>query len=371
MSNISYTVTQESVAVFVDGQVRVVKKGAPNFVALRKAILEEDWASLPHHLSAATSLTKWAKGRFKIDGDNLLYDGALVSPDITSRISEMATNGEDPTSLFNFWERLQGNPSHRSVQQLFSFLKNIGIPLTVDGCFLAYKSVRGDFKDCHTGTIDNSVGKVVMMPRNQISDDPDLACHVGLHVGALEYAKGFSGERIVICKVDPQDVVCVPHDCSQQKLRACKYTVVGLHDDGYMPSTTIADDEWNTGAEYLDGGLSADYWGDELDESYGDFSEWDEDEVTEEKNGITTDVGSSVNEPTIVRLKSAATTKSRLNRWLRLDSMDKYDLMEEPFDELRSYASQGLHIVGASRIRGGKLELVNAIVRGRDGGKSS
>ncbi len=34
-------------------------------------------------------------------------------------------------------------------------------------------------------------------------------------------------DKIVICKINPKDVVCVPHDMSQQKIRVCEYTVVG------------------------------------------------------------------------------------------------------------------------------------------------
>lgn len=34
------------------------------------------------------------------------------------------------------------------------------------------------------------------------------------------------GDRIVIVEVDPADVVSVPTDCSCQKVRTCRYTVV-------------------------------------------------------------------------------------------------------------------------------------------------
>ena len=53
-----------------------------------------------------------------------------------------------------------------------------------------------------------------------------------VHVGALAYAITFcsgGGSRIVICEVDPENVVCVPYDCSQQKMRVCEYKVIGHH----------------------------------------------------------------------------------------------------------------------------------------------
>ncbi|MDQ2739570.1 MAG: hypothetical protein M3Y35_13360, partial [Actinomycetota bacterium] len=47
----------------------------------------------------------------------------------------------------------------------------------------------------------------------------------GLHVGTFEYAKNF-GHKLLICSVNPRDVVSVPRDCGFQKLRTCRYTVL-------------------------------------------------------------------------------------------------------------------------------------------------
>jgi hypothetical protein len=54
-----------------------------------------------------------------------------------------------------------------------------------------------------------------------------------VHVGSLEYVRGFAcgygtegGDRIVIVKVNPADVVSVPYDCQNQKVRTCKYEVL-------------------------------------------------------------------------------------------------------------------------------------------------
>jgi acyl carrier protein len=64
-----------------------------------------------------------------------------------------------------------------------------------------------------------------------------------LHVGSLEYAKGW-GQRVVLVEVDPADVVSVPSECSCQKLRCCKYVVLAEY-TGPMPDTltTEFDDE--------------------------------------------------------------------------------------------------------------------------------
>jgi hypothetical protein len=43
-------------------------------------------------------------------------------------------------------------------------------------------------------------------------------------VGSEEYATSF-GQRTVIVKVNPRDVVSVPLDCDCQKMRVCEYEV--------------------------------------------------------------------------------------------------------------------------------------------------
>jgi hypothetical protein len=52
-----------------------------------------------------------------------------------------------------------------------------------------------------------------------------VACSAGLHVGTYDYALRFT--RFVIeVLVDPRDVVSVPTDCNDQKMRTCKYLVM-------------------------------------------------------------------------------------------------------------------------------------------------
>jgi hypothetical protein len=105
-------------------------------------------------------------------------------------------------------------------------LEKNSLPITPDGHFLAYKKVRYDYKDCHSGTMDNSVGQVVEMERNSVDDDKDRTCSTGLHFCSRDYLNHFGGERLVIVKVNPRDVVSIPSDYNGAKGRACRYEVV-------------------------------------------------------------------------------------------------------------------------------------------------
>jgi hypothetical protein len=119
------------------------------------------------------------------------------------------------------------NPSHRSVNELYGFLENNNLPITSDGHFLAYKRVRDDYRDVHSGTMDNSVGQVVTMSRNEVDDNANNTCSSGLHFCSQEYLASFGGDRTVIVKINPADVVSIPTDYNNSKGRACRYLVVG------------------------------------------------------------------------------------------------------------------------------------------------
>jgi hypothetical protein len=121
------------------------------------------------------------------------------------------------------------NPSKRSVDELYGFLEKNSLPITPDGHFLAYKKVRRDFKDIHSGTMDNSPGTIVEMERNQVDDNKDQTCSTGLHFCGLSYLEFFGdrNSRVVIVKIDPADVVSIPSDYNGAKGRACRYEVIG------------------------------------------------------------------------------------------------------------------------------------------------
>lgn len=65
------------------------------------------------------------------------------------------------------------------------------------------------------------------MERSLVDDNPNNTCSSGLHVASFKYAEDFGSGRLVLCEVDPRDVVSVPVDYNSQKMRTCKYKVIG------------------------------------------------------------------------------------------------------------------------------------------------
>jgi hypothetical protein len=169
--------------------------------------------------------------------DDVVYYGDRPVPSALSDYIVLLHNeGLSFSHLLNFIDRLMLNPSCASVEQLYGFLEYGKNRITEDGKFRAYKVVRDDYTDCHTGQHDNSPGQTLGMPRNAVDDDPNRTCSRGYHVCSRQYADGFffrRGNRMVEVEVDPADVVSVPRDYNNTKMRVCAYTVVADITDKY------------------------------------------------------------------------------------------------------------------------------------------
>lgn len=239
-----YSITNDTITIVVDGDLHTIHAEDDRFEEIVRHLVTKNWEEAQRLILPATRVIEWSEGAFQVEDGVVKHNGRTLPDRLSSRMMRLLSEGHEVKPFMAFWERLEKNPSMRSVQQLYNFLEHENIPITEDGCFMAYKSVTMEFKDWHTGNVDNSVGVINEMPRNQISDDPQVGCHFGFHVGALNYAANFGGyegsRKIIICKIDPADVVCVPYDDSCMKVRVCKYKVVDEY-TGPLPSTVVVD----------------------------------------------------------------------------------------------------------------------------------
>lgn len=351
MPDMKFTMTSNIISVVWDGKAYTVHKDSPNFERLRAAVLTHNYDEIPNLLTVAKTIASWAHDKFTVEGETIKYNGEDLPPSLNDRILKMVSENSDPTILFNFWERLRKNPSHRSIVTLFDFLAHEGIPITPEGCFLAYKGVNRNYTDKHTGTIENVVGSVHEMERCKISDDPRTPCHYGFHVGALEYAQNFAGGdsgRVIICKVDPADVVCVPYDHSCQKMRVCKYEVVG-NLGAQLPSTVFSVDENVYDAAYENDGE-----GEEMAEPGDDM--------------VNVVDALPIPDMMLIHLEPELPTEGAKIAapagFEAMHALGAQDLLHQPLSALRRYAVTGLKIVGAELIEDG-VELVKRIVQVR------
>ena len=181
-------------------------------------------------------------GNAEIRDGVVYYEGEAVNSRLASRILRLLEEGFSVAPFLRFLDNLMENPSRQSVEELYDFLANTGLPITEDGHFLAYKGLRENFTDCHSGKFDNHPGNVCEIRRNKVDDDRNRTCSYGLHVGAFDYASTFGAETVLV-KVNPRDVVSVPLDCGAQKCRTCKYEVLEQYKDASELSDSLYGDQ--------------------------------------------------------------------------------------------------------------------------------
>lgn len=191
---------------------------------------DEALARLDRAMAVRNAVTNTA---FAINGNVVTYNGRDLPNVMAQYIIRLKAEGFNLAPLEKFTENLFQNPSFRAINEAWRFIEANEMPITEDGCFIGYRAVTKDYKDIRTRTFDNSVGSVCEEPRNLVDENPDVTCSNGLHVCSLPYINGPGAgygnydSPWIIVKVNPRDVVAVPRDYKDTKLRCCRFEVVG------------------------------------------------------------------------------------------------------------------------------------------------
>lgn len=203
-------------------------KDHPNFKQALQLCVDGEFEEAINLINIEKAITSYVDGNIRIENGQLFYQDIEIKSGLVDRIINDMQNGEYFEFYLPFLENLLENPSKTAVTRLFDFLQANDIEITEDGHFLAWKVIRNDYTDCYTGRFDNSVGRVVKMPRTHVVEDENRTCEAGLHVCARSYIKHFRGgnDRLVVVKVHPRDVVSIPVDYNNAKMRTCQYKVI-------------------------------------------------------------------------------------------------------------------------------------------------
>jgi len=253
------------ITVVLDGERHSINAGNTLFSKALDAYKADDWDAFVACVNPTIRLKSLYASYegIEVKDGNLYVFGDPVHSTLANRVLSFLEHGLDCVHLFKFILKLNLNPSKRAVDELYTFLEHRALPITDNGNFLAYKAVRADYTDKHTGKFLNTVDAVLEMPRNKVDDDKNVGCSYGFHAGTVEYAKDFLGGQghLMIVEINPADVVSIPTDCQFQKLRTCKYKVVGeyeidLTDPVYASRFQTDDDD------------DVDLWDDEDDDQY-------------------------------------------------------------------------------------------------------
>ena len=261
----------KQISVSYEGQTKTIRSENPLFLQAEEAFFAKDWETFFTYLDPAVLITK---GNVKVENGTVYYKDEKVHGVIVDRILAFLSEKADMDHLLLFLDNLMSNPSARAREELYTFLENKGFPITSDGCFLAYKSVRPDWTDWATGKFSNKIGETLEMPRDEVDPDKTKHCSYGFHAGTYEYASNFNGGvNLVLVKINPGDVVSIPEDCECQKLRTCKYEVIESFIETKPIETAYYGDYEDTEDE-KDEYYDLNYWGEETDDEDEADDEW-------------------------------------------------------------------------------------------------
>lgn len=162
--------------------------------------------------------------------------GVVPGVEGLQRHLRQASKLKDYKGFNRFLERLAPVVKDRrhSVEDLMKFMEKAELPIADDGCILFLKRLnfketdvegRRVFVDCHSGKIKQWVGMKVQVREDLVDPDRRKDCSNGLHVAAMSYITGFSGNVTILGKVAPEDVFAVP-EYSTNKMRVAAYHII-------------------------------------------------------------------------------------------------------------------------------------------------
>lgn len=247
---------KSSLTVFIDGEAYTTDNSHPRWSNIVDLVKQGNYSVVDLFDLRATAAKSFEQvtDRVSYCGGELFFDGDPIRSELSHVIVGLIEGGaKDFMPLVKFMEKLAGNPSDNSRDQLYNFIAKHDMTITEDGNLLAYKGVRFNRDSVHAGYaivdgvehnghIPNNDGSVISMPRSRVEDNRDVACSHGLHAGTYAYAKDF-GELVLAVEIDPVHVVSVPSDSNDQKIRCCKYKVLNVVEEKLSGPVYVVYDE--------------------------------------------------------------------------------------------------------------------------------
>lgn len=251
-----FMIQGSNIVVVIDNKPHAISKTHITYGKVLAAIKANDWDTVKDVIDPKKVVLDYGQGNVSVQGEKLMWKGEELHNSLSRRVIQMLQDGFPIEPMVAFMDNLYLNPSKRAVDELYGFLEKNSLPITPDGHFLAYKKVKFDYTDVHSGTclnkpahlltdedkvkiaepagavtvgvesVDGVDTTVLSMARNAVDDDQNRTCSTGLHFCSKEYLTHFGGERIVIVKINPADVVSIPNDYNDSKGRTARYAIV-------------------------------------------------------------------------------------------------------------------------------------------------
>jgi len=139
---------------------------------------------------------------------------------------------------------------------------------------------------------------------------------------------------MIICRVHPKDVVSVPYDSNSQKMRVCRYKVIGNYGGDMGPIHDTHEDEATR--DIVSG---VDKFADKLKKA----------PKSSTAMPPTANAAAAAADPVVEVKRDAGTSEDE--PWLTFNDLSDAALADQRVWDLRKYASRVLGIVGASKLK--------------------
>lgn len=230
--------------MYINGSPYVVSTSHVNYKKILECVKAKQWDAVPDLVNMTKTVQRNIEhspaindGRVRVDVDaGLVYFHEMpIHNVVTEHIVRMVQEGFDVSLMVRFLDNLLMNPSSSVAPRLYEWMEAGKMPITEDGCFLAYKRVRDDLSSFQDSNTKHAIGQVTEMDRALCDSDSNRTCSTGLHFCSHGYLRSYcSGAgRVLVLKINPKDVVAIPIEYGTHKGRCCRYEVVGeLNEEG-------------------------------------------------------------------------------------------------------------------------------------------
>lgn len=314
----SYILLNNSLVVVTGGKQYSVDSTHPSYLAIIEAIKVGNFDIIPGLADVGKHINNLGKNKITVVDGRIMYGNDEMHNALTERMLAMLREGFNIDPMIALLENLMANPTKTAIDEFYLFIETNKLPITEDGCILAYKRVDTDYLDSYTREVVNkpaslmtdeelAIGTwkssgnvttevingytVVSMPPTQVDANRNNLCASGLHFCSLSYLKeyGYNSGQIVIVKVNPRDIVAIPYDYNNTKGRCWKYTVIEslvtdenrnvteevYNDVAVVPAAVVTHDHIEYDAGYRDGRAKLDKnpeqdWSESYNQGYKD-----------------------------------------------------------------------------------------------------
>lgn len=332
---------QNTITMLINNRFVTVRSSSVNFNLVEQALRDQNYDKARDCMQLATAVPILTEGRVQIMEDRSIYVAGKRAPDglLTERIFAHMDEKVDFLHLVHFLDKASTIGSENSKMDLYNFVAKCKLPIYPDGDIAAYKVVRFDYMDKYNQTVCyRPGGPRPTLPRERCTESRDQPCGPGLHACSEGYIKEVfqEGDRLLLVKLNPEEVVSVPEDHNFEKIRLCGMDVIAELDTShrlpnwiipeplYQPGATLSDESASDVLEAGAGNLDLHESDPEITDVEPD--EDDDEPLEPEMSLITTEETPDPNDPTktIKRLKTAPARpvkRSTIKKVLRIRAL--------------------------------------------------